>query len=501
MSQYKHKISKSRFVSGIQCEKKLYFDLYRHDLKPTVTENQQLLFDRGSDVGILAQNVFPNGLDASPESFYDFSQSIQNTSKWIQEGIQNIYEASFYYDEVLSALDILHQVNKESWAIEVKSSTSVKDYHITDASLQYWVMCKSGFQPDKFFIMHLDNSYIRRGDIEPKKLFKLIDITEEVKVKFDWVEQNIAKLKQIQQDVEPEKQLGKYCWSPFECDYMHHCWNHLPENNSVFDLINERGKSWKLYNDNIYNLSDIPDDFPLTEKQQMQVNGIKYNHSHIDTLKIKEFLDEWNYPLYFFDFETIFPAIPILNNTSPFQQIPFQYSLHILTKSNGKLIHKEFLANPKHFDYNSNEDPRLELILRMIEDLGRRGSIVAYNATFEMSVIKNLEKAYPQYAEQLESIINRFVDLYVIFRNGWYYTPSMGASASIKSVLPAIAPKFSYADLPIKNGGDASNTFLSMIDGSFNGDIDNTKNLLLQYCERDTEGMVIILKELQSLVT
>jgi len=501
MSQYKHKISKSRFVSGIQCEKKLYFDLYRHDLKPTVTENQQLLFDRGSDVGILAQNVFPNGLDASPESFYDFSQSIQNTSKWIQEGIQNIYEASFYYDEVLSALDILHQVNKESWAIEVKSSTSVKDYHITDASLQYWVMCKSGFQPDKFFIMHIDNSYIRRGNIEPKKLFKLNDITEEVKSKFDWVEKNIANLKKIQKDVEPEKQIGKYCWSPFECEYIHHCWKHLPEKNSVFDLTNSRGKSWKLYNDNIYNLSDIPDDFPLTEKQQIQVNGVKFNQYHVDALKIKEFLDEWNYPLYFFDFETIFPAIPILNDTSPFQQIPFQYSLHILSEPNGDLEHKEFLANPKYFDPKSKEDPRLELILRMIEDLGSSGSIVAYNATFEKSVIKNLAIAYPQYTDSLELLIDRFVDLYVIFRNGWYYTPSMGSSASIKSVLPAIAPKFSYEDLSISNGGDASNTFLSMIDGLFNGDIDNTKNQLLQYCERDTEGMVIILKELQSLVT
>lgn len=101
--------------------KKLYFDLYRQDLKPFVSENQQLLLKRGSEIGLLAQEVFPNGKDASPESFYDFSPSILTTSKWIQEGVQTIYEASIFLDEVLAALDILHYVNDERWAIEVKS--------------------------------------------------------------------------------------------------------------------------------------------------------------------------------------------------------------------------------------------------------------------------------------------------------------------------------------------------------------------------------------------
>ena len=113
MSQFKHKISKSRFVSGIQCSKKLYFDLYRNDLKPPITESQQLLFDKGTDVGFLAQQVFPNGKDASPISFYDFSESILNTKQWINEGTQTIYEASFFFDEALSALDILHYHGEE----------------------------------------------------------------------------------------------------------------------------------------------------------------------------------------------------------------------------------------------------------------------------------------------------------------------------------------------------------------------------------------------------
>jgi hypothetical protein len=500
MSQYKHKISKSRFVSGIQCEKKLYFDLFRSDLKPTVLESQQILFEKGNEVGLLAQNVFPNGVDASPESYYDFSESIAHTKQWINDGIQTIYEASFYYDETLAALDILHHENQERWAIEVKSSTSVKDYHITDASLQYWVMCKSGFKPNKFFLMHIDNSYIRNGEIEPQKLFKMIDITDQVKSNFDWVGDNLVSLKKIKEAMEPKIEIGKHCSIPFECDYIQHCWKHIPEQNSVFHLTNARGKSWNLYHDNILHLADIPDDFTLTTKQKMQVNGVKFNQSNIEIQAIQEFLNDWTYPLYFFDFETIFPAIPILNETSPFQQIPFQYSLHILNKPKGKLIHRDFLANPKDFQSTNGMDPRLLMIHQMVKDLGSTGSIVAYNASFEKNVMKSLAIVFPEYTIKINSLIERFVDLYVVFRNGWYYSPSMGNSASIKSVLPAIAPEFSYKDLEISNGGDASSTFQSMIDGSFVGEPEEVRNQLLKYCERDTLGMVVIWRELISQI-
>ena len=499
MSQFKHKISKSRFVSGIQCSKKLYFDLYRHDLKPPISNSLELLFASGNTIGMLARQFFPNGKDATPKSFYDFSDSILNTKQWIKDGVQTIYEASFFYEETLSALDILHKEGEEIWAIEVKSSTSVKDYHLIDASLQYWVMTQAGTPPDKFFLMYIDNNYIRKEEIKPKLLFKRSDITEKVKSKFDWVGVNLQKLKSIQKESEPSIEIGKHCLSPFECEYMHHCWKHIPEKNSVFELTNARGKSWKLYQDNILHLSEIPDDFKLTNKQQIQVNGVKFNQSNIETEAIRNFLSVWTFPLYFFDFETIFPAIPILENTSPFQQIPFQYSLHILREPNGEIEHKEFLADPQHFDPNSNLDPRLELIQRMKNDLGDSGSIVAYNATFEMNILKGLSKSYPDHSKWLNSVIGRFVDLYIVFRNGWYYTPNMGSSASIKSVLPAIAPEFSYKDLPISNGGDASNTFMSMIDGTFNGNKEASRNQLLEYCKRDTLGMVIIWQELYAL--
>jgi hypothetical protein len=488
-------ISKSRFVSGIQCSKKLYFDIYRKDLKPEISEQQELLFSTGHEIGELAQSAFPNGKDASPENYYDFSKSIQDTKDWIDSDVKTIYEAAFSSNGVLAALDILHHTENERWAIEVKSSSEVKKYHLTDASLQYWVMNKSGFKPDKFFLMHINTAYIKDGDINPKELFTLADITNEVIGNQLWVEENLENLKNIlSTEIEPVVEIGKHCGSPFECDYKHHCWKHIPEQ-SVFSLYNPRGLDWKLYEQGIFKIIDIPENVSLNHRQNLQVSGQKIAHSHIDKTSISEFLNNWEFPLYFFDFETIFPALPVLNGTRPFQQVPFQYSLHILEQCGDNYTHKEFLAEPKDFNEISI-DPRKKLIEQMKLDFGEIGSIVAYNATFEISRLKELAIAFPEDRDFIENIINRFVDLLIPFRNAWFYHPEMGGSASIKAVLPAIAPEFNYKDLEISNGGDASNIFLRMINNKFIGDEIFTRESLKKYCERDTLGMVIIWEEL-----
>lgn len=491
-------ISKSCFVSGIQCPKKLYFDIYRKDLKPEISEQQELLFSTGHEIGELAQSAFPNGKDASPENYYDFSKSIQDTKDWIDSGVKTIYEAAFSTNGVLAALDILHHTENERWAIEVKSSSEVKKYHLTDASLQYWVMNKSGFKPDKFFLMHINTTYIKDVAINPNELFTLADITNQVIENQVWVEENLENLKNILSvQKEPVVEIGKHCSSPFNCDYKHHCWKHIPEQ-SVFSLYSPRGLDWKLYEQGIFKIIDIPESVSLNHRQNLQVNGQKMANSHIDNESISEFLNNWEFPLYFFDFETIFPALPVLDGTRPFQQVPFQYSLHILEEFGAEYSHKEFLAEPKDFR-GFTIDPRKKLIEQMKFDFGSSGSIVAYNATFEIARLKELALAFPEDQIFIEDIIGRFVDLLIPFRNGWHYHPEMGGSASIKSVLPAIAPEFSYKDLEISNGGDASNTFLSMINKTFIGDEVKVRESLKKYCERDTLGMVIIWEELIKL--
>lgn len=493
-------ISKSRFLSGCQCHKKLYFDIHRKDLKPTVHENQRALFDAGHEIGALAQTRFPGGIDVSPEKYSDFSTSIAKTTSLINSGSQTIYEAAFSAEGVMAALDILHHEGEEWWAIEVKSSTGVKDYHLTDAALQYWVMQKSGFTPDRFFLMHIDNTYMIGERLDTHQFFKLTDITDDVMSKQSWVNENLNELKNvISSSNEPLMDIGEHCSTPFDCDYRHYCWKHIPEN-SVFNLSYAKGKEWELYENGILELSLIPDGFQLNHRQKMQVDGAKNGTEYIDIDAIKNFLYDWKYPLYFFDFETIFPVVPVLKGTRPFQQVPFQYSLHIVSNNKDDYTHREFLAKSEDFLLQESNDARLQLINQLKKDIGPIGQIVSYNATFEINILKSLAVDFPGEANFLNGLIDRFVDLLVVFRSAWYYKPAMGGSASIKSVLPAIAPEFSYADLTINNGGDASNIFLSMIKKSFVGDVDTTRKHLLKYCERDTFGMVILYNELMKVI-
>lgn len=489
-------LSKSRFVSGVQCEKKLYFDIFRKDLKPPLTAEQERIFSSGSEVGLLAQQVFPNGQDATFEMNGDWSVALARTKEWIHEGLRTIYEATFSHSKVFAALDILHRHENEFWAIEVKSSTEVKDYHLTDASLQYWVMTKCHAKPDRFFIMHINNEYVRKGEINPKELFTLTDITDQVKAKQNWLTEELEKLHgMLDAQSEPEKTIGTHCHHPFSCDYKHHCWSHVP-NNSVFDLYSPRGKDWELYQKGILKLDDIPESEPLNHRQKLQIDGVKNGATFIDKNAISAFVSKVEYPLYFFDFETIFPAIPPLNDTRPFQQTPFQYSLHILETPTSELVHKEFLADSTNFRVGSAIDPRMELLKQLQTDIGPKGSLMAYNATFEINVLESLIPLFPEYKSYIEDLFARFVDLLIPFRQAWYYLPEMGKSASIKSVLPALAPEFNYDDLVIGNGGDASETFLAMINDTFEGNSDETRQHLLRYCERDTYGMVVIWKHL-----
>ncbi|MCZ2084350.1 MAG: DUF2779 domain-containing protein [Flavobacteriales bacterium] len=480
-------LSKSRFLSGIQCHKKLWFDYYRKDLKLPTDDQTQAVFDLGHRIGLLAQKMFPNGKDATPEDYSNLQPSIENTKKWISEKVETIYEATFSANNAFCMLDILHRKDDEVWAIEVKSSTSVKDYHFTDASLQYFVMKNAGFAPDRFLMMHINNQYVKQGEIT-SEIFTLTDITEQVLANQDWVESNLERLlDMLEIEQEPVVEIGGHCSSPFGCDYAHHCWKHVPQY-SVFNLYRGGNKGWKLYQQNILKIEDIPDDFPLTHFQKLQRNGLQVQQRHIDKKAIKNIISRWEFPLNFFDFETVFPAIPVLDGTRPYQQVPFQYSLHIL-EEDGKLTHKEFLAHPK--DFSNHENPLKQMVEQLKKDFANKGNIVTYNQSFEVGRLNDLAKSFPEDAAFLHSLVGRIVDMLPVFQGGYCYFPAMKNSASIKSVLPAIAPEFTYDNLEIQDGGSASSLFHQSIEnGNFTDD--HLRGNLLKYCERDTLAMVII---------
>lgn len=494
-------LSKSRFLSGSQCEKRLYYDIFRKELKPPVSEAQQQLFSTGHQVGRLAQNRFASGIDVSPADIKDFGGWLSNTQKALENGVQTIYEAAFAENGMFVALDILHNNNGERLAIEVKSSASVKDYHLLDCAFQYMVMERVGVRPDRFILLHIDSDYVLQGAIDEHKLLKESDITDQILALQPIIAERMVELqKMLHTGSEPDRDIGPHCESPFACEYKHHCWKHVPEKN-IFDLPRfNKQKAWDLYEQGIIDIHDLPEDFALTENQQRSVNSLRTGEPHINHEAISGFLDSLVYPLSFFDFETIGSTIPMLQGTSPFQQIPFQYSMHIVRQAGAPLEHREFLGDESHYRFGSAVDPLEQLIISMRTHFPESGTILAYNMGFEKGVLSMLEKMYPHHAEYLTSLKLRFKDLLDVFSKGWYHLPGMYSSASIKVVLPLLAPEMDYENLEVGNGMEASNGFQRLIDGSLQGDMQLFKQNLLAYCKQDTEGMVVIWEKLKELV-
>ena len=487
-------LSKSTFIRSLKCQKALYLNKFHKDLRDEISEAQQAIFDQGTEAGELAQDLFPGGKDASPEFYWDFGPSIQKTQQWIQEGVGAIYEAAFQYEGVLAALDIFVQKNGKYYAYEVKSSTSLKEVYLDDAALQYYVMKMSGYEPEEMFVVYINRDYKRGEELDIQQLFTIESVQEEVMKRQSDIPKWIAEAKHtLSQDKVPDIGIGRHCTKPYDCDFLGHCWKHIPDN-SVLGLRYGGKKKWKLYDQGILLMKDIPKDFDLSKAQELQVRGIKENYTHQEDKKIRKFLSSWIYPLYFLDFETFSFAIPPYPQSRPYQQLPFQYSLHIIDSPESELEHTAFLANP------TSKDPRIPFTDQLIKDLKHEGSIIVYNKSFEKGRIKDLIKDFPQYTEALEAIKDRMVDLMKPFQKQWYYEPQLNGSYSIKKVLPTLVPGISYDDLDISKGDQASRVYTERVLGKSNGDWDKVEKQLLAYCKMDTLAMVKIWEALREKV-
>lgn len=489
-----HSLSKSTFVRGCQCLKSLYLNKYHKEFQSTISENQAAIFEQGKDVGLLARKLFPKGIDASPKNYFSYDESIKKTELAIKKGKTAIYEAAFLFDDVLAALDILVK-DSDGWkAFEVKSSTEVKDVHILDAALQYYIIHNTGIILQDIFIIHINNQYVREEELEIEKLFIKKSIIKEVVELQTFIFQKIGELKSILMQKEiPDIEIGLQCNDPYQCDFIDYCWKKVPPY-SVFDIANLRTTiKFELFNQGIIQLKDIPKDFNLNANQWQQVNCAIEQKSIIDKARIKEFIDKLIYPLYFLDFETFQLAIPKFVNSRPYQQLVFQYSLHKQNSKGSDLFHTEFIA-----ETNSN-DPRISFIKKLIYDCGVKGDILVYNIAFERTRLQELANDFPEFSDSILSILNRLKDLMIPFKERWYYTPEMKGSYSIKVVLPALLPEFSYTNLEIKDGSTASSTYSSMVQGVFSGDVKKSLKALSEYCKLDTLAMVKILEKLYSM--
>lgn len=485
-------LSKSTFITGLQCPKALYLKKYKPELADEITLPKQNIFDVGSQVGVLAQKLFPGGVDASPEHYSKLPESINYTNKLINDGCEIIYEAGFEFDYVRCFVDLLVKKDGKWHIYEVKSSTTISDTYIKDASLQYYVLKNCGLDIDNVSIVHLNNKYVKEGDIDIFKLFKIVPILEKIQTNMDFVPIKLQELHKVLSDEEtPKIEIGKHCDKPYECDFKGHCWNKVPKY-SVLNISRLKADTkWDLYNSGYINIKDVPLEIKMSANQRIQVDCEINQSTLINKKKLKDFIDNLSDDIFHLDFETVGLAIPVNDGLKPYQQIPFQYSLH--HENNGKIIeHYEFLAEP-------NKDFREDFIKSLITNLQHDGDILVYNIGFERGKLNDLIKFFPKYEHELQSIIERMKDLMIPFKEKWFYLPEMQGSYSIKKVLPALVPELTYEKLPINKGDVASLEFLNLDKKS----LELQKKIrvdLLEYCKLDTFAMYKILEVLRKKV-
>ncbi|HUX59777.1 MAG TPA: DUF2779 domain-containing protein [Ignavibacteriaceae bacterium] len=487
-----HLLSKSSFIKGIQCDKQLYLYKYHYNWMDKVSESQQAIFNRGTNVGVLAQQLFANGTIATDDPRKS-DEAVAKTKALIEKGCQVIYEAAFLYDNILVISDIIVKEGRKWNIYEVKSSTSISETYLLDASIQYYVLLNCGIEINDISIIYINNQYIRNGNLNIQSLFNIESIIDKVTLQQDFVARETSRLKEVLKGkVIPQIPIGKQCSDPYPCSFMGYCWRDVPEY-SVFDIANlKTEKKFELYNQGYIKLEDIPTNYGLNDKQWMQVNSHITNETIIDKAAIKEFLSDITYPLYFMDFESFMPAIPMFNGSRPYQQIPFQYSLHYMRNNGSTLEHFEFLAD-------ATGDPRIPFITKLLNDTINDGVILVYNKSFEITRLKEIAKDFPEFSIEIEKRISRIVDLMIPFQKRYYYTPGMKGSYSIKYVLPALVSGLSYDNLEIKEGGTASSVFESLYYETDLFSCAEIKKDLLEYCKMDTLAMVEIFKILQNI--
>jgi len=454
-------LSKSKYCSLWQCPKILWMNKYKPE--ELVLDSSALArMEAGNEVGDLAMGLFGDYVEvtAYKGERLNLQKMIADTKAEMDKGTPVICEASFEFDGLYCAVDILCK-EENGWAIfEVKSSTkSDKEIYIADIAYQKYILQNCGVNITGTYLIFIDNNYVLDGDLDINRLFKVTDV-------WDWVSQEERNIsvnlkiaeKTLRSETEPEIDISEHCKKPYDCGYWKYCSRHIPSP-SVFDLYRlQTSKKFDYYRKGIITYNDLFLSGVVTnEKHLRQIEfALTDKGTYVDKNGIQDFLDTLSYPLYFLDFETEQPVIPKYNGTKPYQQIPFQYSLHYIESKDGELKHKEFLAE-------SGSDPRQALAESLCKDIPMNVCVTAYNKAFECGRIKELADAFPDLAEHLLNIRENIKDLLDPFQKGYYYNKAMGGSFSIKSVLPAIFPNdptLDYHNLDgVHNGSEAMSIF------------------------------------------
>ena len=536
-------LSKSRYTAFCQCPKNLWLKVYKPN-EATIDAGMEARFAQGNVVGDLAMGLFGDFKEAhaeKPDGSLNLTKMVEQTRQWMDEGVENICEASFICEGGYCAVDILRKT-AGGWAIYEVKSTSFPEFNGQEAKLekyapdiayQKWVLTQCGVNVTGTYLVCLNSDYVRQGELDINQLFVVNDMKEMVENESLKVPARVSQaMKVINNEQEPDTELSECCMKPYGCAFWEYCKRqHGVPSPSVFDIYGGKGKGGftfkkKLdcYHQGLIAFEDLrsTDIGPI---QNMQIEAALTGREFINSEGIRKFLNKLSYPLYFLDFETMQDAVPQYDGAKVYAQITFQYSLHIKQNETAAYEHREFLAP------SDGSDPRRALAEQLCKDIPKDVCTLAYNKMFECGRIRELAALYPDLSDHLLNIADNIKDLIDPFRAGDYYVPAMGGSFSIKSVLPALFPNdpeldYHNLDKRCQNGGDAMNIFprLQQLEQSLphqgiqtqDGmlvmadslmplseririleEINASRQALLNYCKLDTWAMVKVWQRLE----
>ncbi|GIK53435.1 MAG: hypothetical protein BroJett014_24080 [Planctomycetota bacterium] len=473
-------LTKTTYLTYTQCPKAFWMDAYQPHLAAPPDPDVKRRLRAGQEVDRLARKQFPNGrlIPYRPQP----AEMAALTRQALADGAETLFQATFIADDLLVKADIVTQTETGWHLIEVKSSTQYKEAeHLPDAAFQVYVLGQAGLPIVQASLMHL-NRDCRAPDLS--NLFALTDVTIDVVSFLPGVTADTAVMRHLlTQSNPPAAGIGRHCTRPAACPFYDHCWQGINDL-TIYDIprLSEQ-KERPLQAAGVLYLADIPTDYALTATQRAFVDFHVQQQIIIDWGAIQRTLANLQFPLYFFDFETIDYPIPAFDGCKPYQQVPFQYSCHIL-QADGTLTHCDYL-------HTDTGDPRRPLTETLLTHIGATGSLIAYNIPFEQAVLHALADHLPEYADQLRDMADRLWDQLPIFRQH-YRDYRFGKSNSLKSVLPVIGPALSYKVLDVRNGTQAQVVWEAMIGEGETAVKQQLAGQLRAYCHLDTLAMVEI---------
>lgn len=486
-------LSKSEYLMFLKHPAWLWLKKHDKDKLPVVDDNTQAVFDAGHMFEKYAESLFPGIVTVGFEGFDEYKSMPERTQKALNQGAKVIAQGRFEAENITCICDILVRISANTFDLyEIKSSTKVKPEHEYDLAFQMVVLEACGYKVNKIAVIHVNSNYMRDGDIKPNQITVTTDVTDSVKEKREETKANIEKALEVIAsttipDISPRHAKGEGFSDWLEI------YRRLVkiEPESIYDLFMVKAdKIGKLEELKIEKLIDIKEDFPLTDKQRHQVRATKSGKEIINKKSIKKFLKNLEYPLYFLDYETLSSVVPYFDGLSPYQQIPFQYSLHVLDKPGGELSHFMYL-------HKENSNPAKALSKSLKSNIGTNGTVLVWSEGFEKNCNKALGKLVPEFETFYEKLNDRIDDLMIPFSSNWYVHKDFNGSSSIKHVLPVLVTELSYKELGIHEGATAQRLWMeAVLDGKRDGEKEKILTDLEEYCKLDTLAMVEIYKQL-----